>query len=384
MLKLNRTQQLLCAAVADRSTVERVAAATELCTIAGDEAAFAFAHENEVAAAVAHALAAAHSNDTRWREAHSESCRRITAYLAELDRIATLLGNAGIPLVALKNAGIARGIYPCPGCCPMGDLDVLVQKRHFRTAHTILLEAGYHFQFRSAIEKAEIGVAEQGGGTEYWIQLTNGDTLWLELQWRPVAGRWIRPDQEPSAEALMANSIPIEGTAVRLLAPADNLLQVALHTAKHSYIRAPGFRLHTDVDRIIRRQPIDWDHFLAQTLHLQVRTPVYFSLLIPKLLFGTPVPLEVLTQLRPAAWKQHAVLRWIQRAGLYGPLARKFSKPGYVCFTALLYDDMRGLLRAVFPDRSWMRQRYGFHNDLLLPLYHARRVIDLLFRRHAL
>jgi len=56
-----------------------------------------------------------------------------------------------------------------------------------------------------------------------------------------VAGRWIRPDQEPGAEELLARSISIPGSAARLLAPEDNLLQIALHTAKHSYVRAPGF-----------------------------------------------------------------------------------------------------------------------------------------------
>ena len=47
----------------------------------------------------------------------------------------------------------------------------------------------------------------------------------------------------------------------QILSPEDNLLQVALHTAKHSYVRAPGFRLHSDVDRIVCFQEINWNIF---------------------------------------------------------------------------------------------------------------------------
>ena len=72
----------------------------------------------------------------------------------QLDRLAVRLAADGIPLVALKNGGIARGIFPCPGCCPMGDLDVLVEIRHFRRAHELLLSEGYNFEFRSPLEKA--------------------------------------------------------------------------------------------------------------------------------------------------------------------------------------------------------------------------------------
>jgi len=128
-----------------------------------------------------------------WAGFHHSTAERIQSYLAELDRLAARLGQEGISLVALKNGGIARGIYPCPGCCPMGDLDVLVEKRHFRQAHEILLAEGYHFEFRSPLEEAELAAAEESGGAEYWKLLPNGEKLWFELQWRPVAGRWIRP-----------------------------------------------------------------------------------------------------------------------------------------------------------------------------------------------
>ena len=384
VFKLSNDKLLLCDVLTEGHPSKRNKAAKRLWDRLGDKRAFVLARTNQVAPIIAHALMNAFGPDNipaHWRQAHEETHRRISAYLDELDRIAVRLAEEGISLVALKNGGIARGIYPCPGCVPMGDIDTLVERRHFSKAHQILLEQGYHFEFRSPLEEVDLKAAEKNGGAEYWKILPNGEKLWLELQWRPVAGRWIRPDQEPSAEELMARSIPIPGTAVRLLAPADNLLQVALHTAKHSYVRAPGFRLHLDVDRIVRHQSIDWKVFLERVLALEVKTAVYFSLAIPKTLFHTAIPDEVLARLKPPAWKERLITWWLNRVGLFNPDEKKFSRVGYIIFTALLYDDMRGLLRGIFPNRAWMKERYGIENEKRLPFFYLKRLVDLTFRR---
>lgn len=349
-----------------------------------DDLLYDFAEVNEVESIVGHRLLSilgeAHT-PVRWREAHQRVFDAISSYLVELDRIAAVFKNEGITLIALKNGGIARGIYPDPGSCPMGDIDVFVEKSSFRTAHRILIDEGYEFEFNSDISVAEIDWAERSGGTEYRKALPDGGTLWFELQWRPVAGRWIRPDQELSGLDLVARSIPIEGSDVRLLNPVDNLLQVSLHTTKHSYVRAPGFRLHTDVDRIVRSQEIDWRFFIEQVLRLQVKTSVYFSLKIPVELLETPIPDEVLSQLRPPEWKERLITRWLRHAGIFTPKERKFSSLRYILFSASLYDDFRGLWRGIVPDPRWMRDHYGLKSNLQMPVCYFKRLLDLIFRR---
>lgn len=348
---------------------------------------FAWAQENELATIFIQKISEQHhwgQIPEQWQRLYNQVSIRISTYLIELDQISVHLARHQIPIIVLKNGGIARGIYPFPAACPMGDLDTLVEKRHFRQAHQILLGNGYQFEFRSPLEEEDLEEAEQGGGAEYWKILPNGEKFWLELQWRPVSGRWIRPDQEPSAEELMTRSIPIEGTHVRLLAPEDNLLQVSLHTAKHTYVRAPGFRLHLDVERIVRAYPdLDWQIFVKRVKALQVCTAVYFSLVIPYELFETPIPPWVLEDLRPASWKETTLRRWIQKAGLFNPNEKKFSRIKYILFTALLYDDLSGLWRGIFPDRKWMRDHYQFRQNWLLPYYHVQRLVNLLFQRLA-
>lgn len=350
----------------------------------GEEQAYSFATANQIVSMIAHALPDSFRTSpatARWQEAHRAVDLCVTAYLLELERIADIFAASGIRLVALKNGGIARGIYPCPGCCPMGDLDLLVAKGDFRRAHQLLLRDGYHFEFRSPLEEARLEVAEKGGGAEYWKLLPNGNKLWLELQWRPVAGRWLRIDQEPTAEELIGRSIPVQGMKVRILSPEDNLIQVALHTAKHSYVRAPGFRLHLDVERIVRYQKIDWDIFLERVLLLQVKTPVYFSLLLPRDFFQTPIPDSVLGKLRPRKWKETLILRWLNRAGFFNPDAKKFDRVRYILFNSLLFDDLRGLLRGVSPDVEWMMKTYDIKSRWHLPYYYLKRLGNLVFHR---
>jgi hypothetical protein len=272
-------------------------------------------------------------------------------------------------------------MYSYYAACPMGDIDVLVKRTDFRKTHEILVNNGYEMKFRSSLEDENLELAERKGGSEYSVTLSNGSHLWFELQWRPVSGRWIRPDQEPDTDELIKRSVEIKGSKARLLSPEDNLLQVALHTAKHSYVRAPGFRLHTDVDRIIRSVKVDWTLFVDRVMKLQVKTAVFFSLALAYDLLKTPVPIEVLDKLRPASWKVWLISRWLEKVGLFDPDGKKWGRVGYVLFVALLYDSSTGLAKGIFPSQEWMKERYGIKSQWLLPLLYIHRIFDLIWRR---
>ena len=92
---------------------------------------------------------------------------------------------------------------------------------------------------------------------------------------------------------------------------------------------------------------------------LRVRIAVYFSLAIPHEIFKSPVPESVLTRLQPGPRKTKLVRAWLRRVGLLNPDEKKFGRVGYVIFTALLYDDLSGLVRALAPDPAWMKARHG-------------------------
>lgn len=351
----------------------------------GDATLHAAATANGVVPIVAHALLS-HLADSEglpnhWHAAYEATGARISAYMAELDRVAAAFAEQSIPLVALKNSGITRRLYPYPGASPMGDIDVLIAPHDFYAAHAMMERLGYTLKFRNIHEKDNIDEAFASGGAEYSTLLPGGEHLWFELQWRPIAGRWIRPEQEPKAEDLLERASRSADTYVLLMSPEDNLLQVCLHTAKHSFVRAPGFRLHTDVERIVETQPIDWDAFVRRVLDMHVCTAVYFSLAMAASLLGTNIPQSVRTEIRPAGWKVRLIERWLDKVGIFNPDDRKWSNLGYIFFVALLYDRPRDLLSGVFPPMSEMQTRYDGVTRLSLPLYHVRRIFALVLRR---
>lgn len=350
----------------------------------GFDTVFNEAKINGVTSIVAHSLIKVFGEDKispLWLEEFNSINVKIKSYMLELDKVAAILAGSNIPLLALKNSGITRGMYPYYGSCPMGDVDVLVSRKDFRKAHAILTDSGYKLKFRSPLEEDNIEAAEHGGGAEYSVQLDCGSHLWFELQWRPVAGRWIQPDQEPEADELIERSIEIKGSQVRLLSPEDNLLQVALHTAKHSFVRSPGFRLHTDVDRIVTTQSIDWDLFIARVEELKIKTAVYISLAMAKQLIGTPIPDHVLCKIQPNRSKLRIMNAWLERVGIFQPDEPKWSKLGYIIFVSLLYDNLSDWLAGIFPSSNRMKEDYGFSNPLLLPYFHIKRIFNLIIKR---
>ena len=315
-----------------------------------------------------------------WEKEASKVKSRIDLYLLELDKIANKLSEFDIPVIGLKNTGIARGIHDNSAECPMGDIDLLVPQERFKEAHDVFLKMGYVFDDRSPFQIKNFEDAYANGGTEYKCKLIDGSTLWIELQWKAVSGRRILLEQELNVNDLVERSISIKDSKVRLLCPEDNLLQVCLHTAKHSFVRAPGFRLHTDVERIVRAYQIDWETFCCNVEKMNVRNPVFISLFIPAKLFNLNVPDYVLKRLNHTPIKNYFLLKWIKKVGLFSPNKRKWSKVGYIIFNVLLYDNFRDLLKVIFPTQKLLMSQYKYKKSNLFKTY-IERIFSLLFKR---
>ena len=316
-----------------------------------------------------------------WRREKEKVEGRINLYMQELDKIAEKFSSENISLLALKNTGIARGIYPYLAESPMGDIDVLINSKQFKEAHKIMIESGYLLDDRSPFKIMDYETAYRNGGTEYKCKLKDGSILWIELQWRAVSGRRILLDQEPSFNDLLEKSIPIDNSQVRLLSPEDNLLQVCLHTAKHSFVRAPGFRLHTDVERIVSAYDIDWELFLNKVALMRVKTPVYISLFIPHKLFKLEIPNLVLEELNFFPLKHLIILNWLKRVGFFGPHSKKWSNFGYIIFNILLFDSFKDLLRAIFPNKKSIVNLYGRKSKFKMIKIYINRLLALIFNR---
>ncbi len=313
-----------------------------------------------------------------WLTAYTEQKTRQTYLKEKAEEVCRVMRENGIPMVILKNGGIMVDMVEDPAACPMEDIDSLVCKKDFKAAHELLKQMGFTFKFRSEFEKEELGSAYRDGSTEYYFMSPDGEKRWFELSWRPVAGRWIRQDLEPDTDELMQRSQFAPNSDVRVLSPEDNLLQVCIHTAKHSYVRAPGLRLHLDVERILAYREIDWKVFLARVKKTHVCNSVFYSLWIPSVLFGSPVPEWVLKELMPSKHKHRTICEALGRAGLLEPQKKKFSKVEFLRFQTALYDSLGDMLKVLYPGADWMKERYGYSNALLIPAYILIRLLDLV------
>lgn len=312
-----------------------------------------------------------------WKKEMDETRARLGFLFAKVEELGEDLKEHDIPLILLKNGGIAIDIMDDLAECPMGDIDMLCRKSDFHKAHEIILKHGFQFKFRSIYEFENLDEAFADGSTEYSIQ--NGEeTAWVELAWRPVAGRWIRKDKEPKADALVEASHKAKRSVNHVLSNEDNLLQVSCHTAKHSYVRAPGYRLHLDVDRIVSNNDIDWDLFIKKVNEVHSRVAVYFSLYLAQEILGTKIPARVLDALRPSKSKERSIMNMLLKANLMHPHGRKFSKLGFLRFQTALYDSFGDFLAVLFPPSADLKLKYKYKSCLLNPYYWCWYVLDMV------
>jgi len=330
---------------------------------------------NKVATAIAWNIAQQFGWDiipVMWQQAYSKAETHVLTYLAELDRVTGIILRHQIDVLVLENGALARAIFPHPGVYTFGDFDCLVSEKNLSKIQQLMLDNDYRL------------VVKSDGRVEYSRLFEGGGKLRFNFQTNLVARRWMNECGEPDFETLLSRSKTVSDSAVRILGTEDFLFQLCVHNASHSYVRKPGIHLHLDIDWYLKQEDVDWPVFLDMVKNkFHVATRTYFSLLIPKELFETAVPDKVLGQLRPSAWKEKSITRMINKAGLFDPTEKKFSRREYILFNILLYDDFSGLWRGIFPSKMWMKEQYNFQNPLLLPLYHLRRLSNLLFSRMA-
>lgn len=313
----------------------------------------------------------------KWENSYVKVKERITAMFEELNNLGELFAESDITVIALKNGGLAQFCGNDYAEHPMGDIDLFVSKADFYKAHTIIISQGFNFEFRSDFEDEDLEKAFSDGSTEYYKILENGNKMWLELSWRSVSGRWINRDKEPSAENLLKNSIPGNIVGISLLSPEDNLLQVSIHTAKHSYFRAPGFRLHLDVKRVVTYFDIDWNLFLKKVDDAGTKSAIYFSLYFSKKFLNANIPEFVLEKLKPNLLKRVIIFYCLKNFSLSSRFY--FRRFEFLIFQISLYDNIRDIFQVAFPSSSLIKGKYEKKFLLLGYIVH---ILDLIgFRK---
>lgn len=333
------------------------------------------ARENEVCS-IMYPVLKKYYQDAEWEQEYVKVKEQMEWMVESIEKLSLKFQAQNIPLIALKNAGIALAFIDDYGKCPMGDIDTLVRKNDFIRAHKIAVENGFVFRFRSVYEKENLEEAFIDGSTEY-SYCEGSRRMWLEIAWRAVAGRWINRNHEAKTEQLFQKAVCLESKNIYILSPEDNLLQVSIHTAKHSYVRKPGFRLHLDVERIVNYCSIDWALFLKKTQEAHTKTAVYFSLKCAKDLFGTAIPEQVLKTLRPNLLKRCIIIPIIEQCMCLHGKYKKMGRLKFILFQVCLYDDIHEVLAVAFPGKEQLHKKFSSDTFIKAQILHLLDLIGI-------
>ncbi|MEY3251833.1 MAG: hypothetical protein RL227_806 [Pseudomonadota bacterium] len=273
-----------------------------------------------------------------------------TAVRFEINRVMRALQDIAAPVVLMKGvAYVLAGLPPARGRF-VGDVDVMVPRAQIEMVEQRLLAAGWAC--------ADLDAYDQRYYREWTheippMQHPERDTP-VDIHHTIAA---LTSRVHPDAQAILAACVPVPGTGLHVMAPADMVLHSAVHLFNDevSMPLRDLFDLHDLLVHFASR-PGFWDELLARAQLHGLQRVLYHLLRQTRLNVATPVPPEVMAASERAA--PAAPIRWL--------MDRLFR----LHFAA---DPLSG--------RSWLRQ--GGHFLLYLRAHWLRMPFPMLARHLA-
>lgn len=220
-----------------------------------------------------------------------------------LDQCIQLIEGAGIPVMLLKGAGLAKTVYESFVDRPMSDLDILVPTDRTTEAWELLRGAGWRMaegQDRSELYETQhhhLPPLYDPDGTETAVEIH----------------RQIFPGSHPfafTADSLWADARPLPGSeTVVLPSPEHQIIHLAIHYAwSHMMGHFAGWRTFRDVGRIMRNHQMDWDGVVDRARRAKATSSTYWTLRLGRSLVQLEVPDAALRSLQPPLGSLHAGL----------------------------------------------------------------------------
>jgi hypothetical protein len=220
------------------------------------------------------------------RAALAESLYLRQMSLRQLAVIAETLRPLATPLIVLKgSAYILAGLHCAGGRLPR-DVDLMVERHRLDEVERALLASGWRFS------KTEEYDQRYYREWSHELPPMRSPALPLELDLHhtilPPIGR-LKPD----AARLVADSLPVPGTAFRVLRPADQFLHSVVHLFQDSYC-VNKLRDLVDVDSLARDFAGQsgekfWHEVIESAAHHGLGRPLWYALTFSRAWLGTPV-----------------------------------------------------------------------------------------------
>lgn len=298
--------------------------------------------------------------------AYADNALRSTFLFHRVEALLLALHDAGIEALLLKGAALSQVIYSRSAVRPLGDLDVLVRPEQVRTALAALTRIGY----------SRCDVEPRAGDTlayenEVLIQKPGLVPADVEIHWGLLDSPHYQRVLDMAWFWQTALPVRIGETDTLILGPEAQLLHLCAHLALHH--AGEGLLWRHDIAEVIHAYAdrFDWDLLLAQAQAFDLVLPVQGLLAEVAEQWRAPIPdaiLQRLSALQPSP-AEARVNAWLTAPAR--PVAQRFwadlaSMPGW---RPRLHYALANLL----PSPAYMRQRYGFRQPWLLPIYYLHR-----------
>jgi hypothetical protein len=283
----------------------------------------------------------------------------------ELTAVLRVLAGSGLTPVVFKGGLLAFSVYPDPACRLMGDLDLWLSAAEMPQAQAALEAAGYRLSTKPdrppalmELDNGEVSLI----GPDYTTGL-------VELHYGVFPGEWLRRAACVAQAEVRARCQPVvlADSPTWTLAPADHLLQIALHVAINHQISMAALRSLLDITLLARHpardgQPLEWAVIVQRARAWRVATATWLVLSLAVELCGLTEAAAAVQQLAPGRLRQKLIGRLANAESLVNARELRNSHWRYV-YLLLLVDRKRDMLklvyRALWPEDDWLRARYG-------------------------
>jgi hypothetical protein len=341
----------------------------------GDAVCREAAQLNQVEALVADALSivlAPEALRPHWRELLAKNEARVTDLIDALGAVGARLTAAGCRWAAIEGGGVMlSSALPARSFCP-SDIDLLVAQEDWAKTAACFEAEGFASEEREGRAVTQRREYQRG---KLWLGVgcVPFERKWVPLRFSDCSGEWL-------ARAVDSRKDP----RIKTLDATDGLAFVAMHTSLHSYIRAPGVRLHVDVDRLVRDNAIDWPRFVSTVQAMGVGVRAFTSLSMAAGLLATPVSQEILEALHPGSSRWRRIESVLAGQGVISNGQPKLGGMQTIRLDALLDEQgsLAWLAMLAVPPAAFMRQNYSSPGDHEAAIWrlHLRRMWQLATR----
>ncbi len=292
----------------------------------------------------------------------------------ELEVLAQLFHERGIPVVVLKGACFALTIYLDIGLRPMGDLDLLVPASRWTEAVACAESLGY----ADAVPEASPGLDEllshhahlrKSGAGSIILEIHNSLVADKSFVYAvPVDWFWTQTESlDSSSNNRFEHLLTLTPTAQLLYAASHAMLQ-------HGGFKTP-LRWYYDLDQLIRssNERLDWELLLSQARNFAWGSALQAALSQTQDLFDTPVPEDVRFSLSLQTDRLGSLVRRKQARP-----ATRILEEHQKLLSLSRYGRIRLVWALLFPSLIYMRWRYGLKNSWTLPVWYLIRWAGIL------